>query len=564
LSRPRAPPYAPRDPVIRDPMIVVERWKDAPRSRPVHLFGAGRGGRLLKEALERRGVQVAGVIDNMARGALDGAPIRSPATFIAEIGRDATVLIASHAVDDIARQLREFGVHDVRNAYPLVMALLEPPVRLIDLARLATTLLRTAGRVGLAMWRAARRRAPGDRPLRVVHCPTSVGGHPQGLAGAERRLGLASRSLLLEQNYLNYAGDEVLWRPEDAPVDREISRLRRFVDLLEEADVVHFNFGSTLLCRPDVFRRPTAAADWRRALWNRLTALYQNPDRLLDARILRRLGKTVVVTYQGDDARQGDFCRRHFAVTFADETPPAYYRPESDAQKRRSIQRFAEIAQRIYALNPDLLHVLPPTARFTPYAHLDIAALQPKTDWSPDRPPVVAHAPTNRLVKGTRFIEAALDEARRRGARFEFMLIEKMDNAAALQAYARADLFIDQVLCGWYGGVAVEAMALGIPVVCYLRDEDMGFLPPEMAQELPIIRATPDTLAETLHQTLCWDRRRLQELGVRSRRFVERWHDPLQVAAALVADYRAAADEDARTPRSRLIRAKTAPTASSE
>ncbi len=520
-------------------MITIARWREVPRRVPIHLFGAGRGGRLLKAALERRGIRIAGVVDNAARGDLDGALIRSPAEFAAGRRGSDVVLIASYAFDDIARQLEDLGVANVCNAYPLVKALLLDPVRIAELAALALTLAWTGFRIGLMALNPRRRPiATADRPLRVIHCPFSVGGHPQGLARAEREAGLDSRSLLLEQNYLNYKSDEVLWEPGLSSTAREIRRLKRFVSLVRDADVVHFNFGSTLLCRPDTFTPPPPAADWRQKAWHWLTALYQDPGRLLDARILRWFGTPFVVTYQGDDARQGEYARTHFAISVINEIPD-YFRPESDAQKRRAIEGFARLAGRIYALNPDLLYVLPGHARFVPYAHLDIARTRPKTVWAEVRSPIIlAHAPTHRLAKGTRFVEAALEEARRRGASCELLLIEKMEHAAAMRAYAEADLFVDQVLSGWYGGLAVEVMALGIPVICHLRPEDFVFLPKAMADEIPVVHTTPDTLSGTLYELLSQGREHLKLLGERSRRFVERWHDPRRIADSMIEDYR--------------------------
>jgi len=43
-----------------------------------------------------------------------------------------------------------------------------------------------------------------------------------------------------------------------------------------------------------------------------------------------------------------------------------------------------------------------------------------------------------------------------------------------------ADLLVDQLLTGWYGAVAVEMMALGKPVVCYLREDDLKFIDSRM------------------------------------------------------------------------------------
>jgi hypothetical protein len=103
--------------------------------------------------------------------------------------------------------------------------------------------------------------------------------------------------------------------------------------------------------------------------------------------------------------------------------------------------------------------------------------------------------------------------------------------------YARADLLVDQLLAGWYGGLAVELMALGKPTICYIREEDLKFIPEAMRAELPIINATPSTIYDILKEWLTVRRHMLPELGQRCRHYVETWHDPLKIAARLKSDY---------------------------
>jgi hypothetical protein len=85
--------------------------------------------------------------------------------------------------------------------------------------------------------------------------------------------------------------------------------------------------------------------------------------------------------------------------------------------------------------------------------------------------------------------------------------------------------------------LAVELMALGRPVICNIREDGMRFLPPDMARELPLIRAEPATLAAVLREWLTTRRDELPRLGKQSRRYVERWHDPQDGARGLLADY---------------------------
>jgi hypothetical protein len=105
-----------------------------------------------------------------------------------------------------------------------------------------------------------------------------------------------------------------------------------------------------------------------------------------------------------------------------------------------------------------------------------------------------------------------------------------------LKVYETADLVIDQVLAGWYGGFAVEAMAMGKPVLCYLRDEDFQCVPEEMIDDLPITNIRPMHLGEDIALAL-GRRAEWAEWSQRSRRFVEKWHNPRLIAEAMVELY---------------------------
>lgn len=344
-----------------------------------------------------------------------------------------------------------------------------------------------------------------SRPLRILHCPTTVGGNPQGLSRAERRIGLDSQSVTLVQNYLAYPVDEVLFR--GAPIPNEIRRWLFALSAMRRYDVLHYNFGSTLL------------------------------PHHLDARLARACGKVVCVTYQGDDARQGSFCRSHYSTHFAHEVESSYYSDASDLRKRKSIAFFDCHADHIYALNPDLLNVLPRRAKFVPYAHVDLE------DWKPIYPaeapaaPHIVHAPSHRRVKGTAHVVAAFERLKQEGVEFRFTLVEGVSNASARAVYETADLLVDQLLAGWYGGLSVELMSLGKPVVCYLRDEDLRFIPKTMRSELPLINATPASIYDVLRELLTTRKHELRGRGVASRTYVERWHDPIKIAAQLKEDY---------------------------
>jgi hypothetical protein len=341
------------------------------------------------------------------------------------------------------------------------------------------------------------------REIRVLHAPAAVGGQAPGLAAAERELGLESTVVTLHEPPFGYPVDRVLAPPGTSTVHREWRRWREIV-LARKYDIVHFNFGSSL-------------APGHYGMAGRGGAVYGAYSRLLeqlDLRLLRR--PRIFVTFQGDDVR------------------PSGDEPD-DALKRRRARRFSETAAGMYVLNPDLLeHV--PGAVFLPYASVDPRGWTP-VPLTPADTLRLVHAPSDRARKGTDAIVAAVERLRASGVAVDLELVEGQPRAEARRAYERADVLVDQLVVGWYGGVAVEAMALAKPVVAHLDSAALQRAPDDLRAELPIVAADAAGLEVALRDLALRPRDDLVELGLRGRAFVERWHDPLAVARRTKSDY---------------------------
>jgi glycosyltransferase involved in cell wall biosynthesis len=373
------------------------------------------------------------------------------------------------------------------------------------------------------------------REIRVLHAPTTVGGNPQGLARAERQIGLKSWSLTYFQNYYQYPADEVLCENGNRLLF-ELKRLALYIKAITRYDIVHYNSGQTLASPvfPPDRERTRSSPIWVQWLYYHYTKLLND----VELQLFRRLRKPIFITFQGDDARQGDFCLRKFSISAAAEVEKSYYTRRSDEEKRKRIAQFEKFAAKIYALNPDLLHVLPASAEFLPYAHIDLNSWTPTFNSSGKIK--LIHAPSHRGVKGTRYVIDAISRLKQEGFDFSFELIEGLSNRDARSRYEAADILIDQLLVGWYGGLALELMALGKPVVCYIREGDLKYIPNKMREELPIINANPDTIYSELKKLIVKPRSELIQLGNKARLYVEKWHDPVKIASRLKKDYETA------------------------
>lgn len=331
---------------------------------------------------------------------------------------------------------------------------------------------------------------------RILHAPADVGGHAYGLSRGERALGYTSDVAVLAAGPFGYEAD-IRLDVEGLPSWRVIAKRAAFVRrAIAGYDVIHLNFG-----------HPIVAV--RRGRWI-----------LSELPLLKRAGKTVIVTFQGCDVRPQASCACTSPVCAA-----------QDPKRRPNARHMLRYADVVYHLNPDLRQWLP-GSRFLPYASFDPRSVEPSKP--PERDElVVAHGPTNREVKGTKHVIAAVDALRGEGVAVRLDLVEGVQRGEALARFADADVIVDQLRLGWYGGLAVEGMAHARPVLAAIAENDPADNP--FGAALPIVRTGTDRLRDDLRELLA-DRGRRLRIGAQGRAFVERHHDPRTVARTVLHD----------------------------
>ena len=161
---------------------------------------------------------------------------------------------------------------------------------------------------------------------------------------------------------------------------------------------------------------------------------------------------------------------------------------------------------------------------------IDLRDFEPAPPSDRDRP-LVVHAPSSRGRKGTEHVIAACEQLP-----VDLEIVEGLHHDEARERYRAADIVVDQLNAGWYGLFAIEAMALGKPVLTFLHDEAVRRTEEAFGVPVPIVRATKETLADDLRPLVesAEERRRV---GAASRAYVERVHDIDQVADRLLEVY---------------------------
>jgi len=161
---------------------------------------------------------------------------------------------------------------------------------------------------------------------------------------------------------------------------------------------------------------------------------------------------------------------------------------------------------------------------------LDVKSIEPPPPSNRARP-IILHAPSSRLRKGTEHVIAACE-----GLDADLVLVEGLHHTEAFERYREADIVVDQLNAGWYGLFAIECMALGKPVVTFLHEEAVRTTEDAFGLPVPIVPATKDDLRARLEPLVASAAER-RRIGEASRAFVERVHDLDRIADRLLALY---------------------------
>jgi glycosyltransferase involved in cell wall biosynthesis len=112
--------------------------------------------------------------------------------------------------------------------------------------------------------------------------------------------------------------------------------------------------------------------------------------------------------------------------------------------------------------------------------------------------PVVVHAPSNPVLKGSELLDRLLAELVRDGV-IEYRRYSDVPPSQMPALYREADIVVDQVSgIADYGVAACEAMAAGRIVVSHVATDVREHVRQRTGLELPIIEATPENVCETI------------------------------------------------------------------
>lgn len=250
-------------------------------------------------------------------------------------------------------------------------------------------------------------------------------------------------------------------------------------------------------------------------LWTRIINASESNRNSFDARELDH-----------ESQKLTDFCRDRPTALFV-----------TDSQLLKDPEFWNQIYGRLKGLNifamPDLSPYIKTTTALRPYfPPIEVAEAYVPPE---ERPPIlIGHSPSKperEHQKGTNFVRDAVSERH-----VPFELITKMTRREAVNRKARLTIFVDQIpeklfpKTNWHGGLGksgLEALALGIPVLCGgVVDDTQPYFPMP-----PVTWVSRSTFGAELDKFLDAPEH-ARRLGRQSKEWADRYVKP-----AVIADY---------------------------
>lgn len=326
---------------------------------------------------------------------------------------------------------------------------------------------------------------------KIFHGPINISGKAYDFAEGQRHLGYYSHAFCMDTGRYEYEVDEVF---DDLNYEKYI----------EHYDIFNFYYGFTL-----------GEYDY------------------LELETLQSKGKRLFFHFVGCDIRNSKETIRKYRYSACKGCWPMACAP---LRQLNAIKIAREYGKGIFVSTPDLLEFVP-EAIWLPQP-INLGKLSKKTaQFNAKKSTIpraikILHSPSSMQIKGTQFIIETIDKLTREGYNIDLVVCKNKSNEEVLNSILSTDIVIDQLYVGAYGKYSVEAMALGKPVICYLRDD----LKKHYHSDLPIISATIDNIYHTL-KDLINNRESWEEIGAKGKRYTEKFHCHLKLSRQLLSYY---------------------------
>lgn len=333
--------------------------------------------------------------------------------------------------------------------------------------------------------------------MKILHAPHNIGGMAGTMASAQAKLGHKAHSYAFVDNQFKFPATFRL------PHKSRLNMFKYAMKFAFSYDIFHFYYGASLL-----------------------------GSSLADVPWLHRSGKKIFFHFCGCDCRDEKTVTFKYPLSACKLCWPKLCLP--------NIKDILKVAAKYGHVNfvstPDLLEfversvLMPQSVNFD---LIDSILMEPIENIKLTGKFTIVHAPTDRRIKGTEYVVKSIDNLKKKGLNIELKLIENMTHEETMRLCLNSDLAVDQLFVGSYGLFAAETMALGVPTVCYLRDDLIG----KYDEEPPLINARYDNIEDVIHWAYK-NQDEIKRIGKSGFDYARKYHHPSQIAMTCLEYYK--------------------------
>lgn len=352
--------------------------------------------------------------------------------------------------------------------------------------------------------------------MKILHLPENIASIPSLTVHALNQLeGVVAKNITFGiHKYQSLSDDAIIFPPRISikrnPIKWLYSKWKFRTELkkwIKWADVLHYMWGPAL-------------------------------NNGLDLKWARDKGKTIIIEWVGSEIRNPEILFKinpYYSEVFKNGYE---YKKLEKSNRKNKIQQLFYKAGASVCISAEISLYL--NKKLFPEYHilnqrLNLKDFIPRYPSIENKRPLIIHSPSAKFAKGTNVISPIIEELKKEFD-FEFVLLHDMAREKVLEIMQRADIFLDQIICGGYGMACTEAMAFGKPVMCYIMPEvfEAG-----LSEDFPVINTNPDNLKEQLIKLITNPQLR-HDTGKKSRVYAEENFDSNKIALQLLSIYKEA------------------------
>ena len=141
----------------------------------------------------------------------------------------------------------------------------------------------------------------------------------------------------------------------------------------------------------------------------------------------------------------------------------------------------------------------------------------------------IIHAPSSYFFKGANYVLEAIRELEKRNIKgYEYEVITGLNHDEYLLRLMNADILIDQLIAGWYGISAQQALEFNVLTIAYLTSDKLELMP-----DCPIVNANPNNLVDILIDLIAKPDL-IESIRKKGNAYYQKYHHPKVVGRELI------------------------------